>query len=67
MKPLDILNAVLQFGPTVLPLIGQLTTWIKENKQTVSAEDIAQLIAYGKKTSNDYLKEAGITPTAPPQ
>lgn len=64
MTPAAILTAVLTYGPGILPLIQQIAQWVKENKQEVSPEDIAELIAYGKKTSADYLREAGVTPPA---
>lgn len=62
MTPAVVLAAVLQYGPTVLPLIQQLAEMAKSGKTEVTPEDIAQLIAYGKKTSADYLREAGVTP-----
>lgn len=60
MKPADVLIALLNFGPTILPLVAQVSGWIKDGKKEVTPEDIALLIAYGKKTSADYLAEAGV-------
>lgn len=60
MKTADLLIALLQFGPTILPLIAQVTQWTQQGKKEVTPEDIALLIAYGKKTSADYLAEAGV-------
>lgn len=60
MTPAIVLNAVLTYGPSILPLIQQLAELVKSGKAEVTPEDIAQLIEYGKKTSADYLKEAGI-------
>jgi len=65
MNPAAILAAILTYGPEILPVIHQVTTWIKNRKEDVTPEDIAQLIAYGNKTSDDYLKEVGIPPTTP--
>ncbi len=68
MKPADILIAILQFGPQVLPLIQQVTGWVKEGKKEVTPEDIAQLIEYGRKSSADYLREIGVVrPSGEPQ
>lgn len=64
MTPAAILLAVLQYGPSILPLVGQIQQWIKDGKNDVTPEDIAQLIAFGKKTAADYLAEAGVA--APP-
>jgi len=55
-----VLDCVLRYGPSVLPLIQQLAELVKSGKTDVTAEDIAELIAYGKKTSADYLREAGV-------
>ena len=62
MAPALILSAVLQYGPSILPLIQSLITMIKTNKTEVTAEDIQMLIDLGKKSSADYLKEAGGAP-----
>ena len=64
MNPAQILVAVLQYGPSILPLINQIHEWIAAGKADVTADDIKLLIAYGSKTSGDYLKAAGITPLA---
>lgn len=60
MTPAAILIAVLQYGPSILPLVGQIQQWIKDGKKEVTPDDIAQLIAFGKKTSADYLADAGV-------
>ena len=65
MSPALLLTAVLQYGPSILPLIAEIHDWIAANKTEVTSEDIKQLIAYGQKTSADYLKAAGVT--IPPQ
>lgn len=62
MTPAAILLAVLQYGPGILPLIQQISEWVKSGKQEVTPEDIAQLISYGRKTSADYLAAAGVKP-----
>lgn len=58
MAPAAVLIAVLQYGPAILPLIGQITTWIKDGKTEVTPQDIQELIAYGAKNSAAYLAEA---------
>ena len=55
MNPQIILAAVLQYGPSILPVIQQIATWIKENKTEVTKEDLDALIAYGAKKAADYL------------
>lgn len=60
MTPGAVLALVLQYGPSVIPLLAQLTSWIKENKTEVTAEDFALLAKYAATTSDDYLREAGI-------
>lgn len=65
MTPAAIAAAVLTYGPSVLPLLQQLAAWIASGKKEVSAADIEQLIAYGKKTSGDYLRDVGLS-TPPP-
>lgn len=62
MTPALILTAVLQYGPSILPIVAQLAQMIRENKTEVTAEDIAQLIALGKKSASDYLAAAGGAP-----
>lgn len=63
MTPAALLLAVLQYGPGILPLIQSLVTMVKANKTEVTPEDLAQLVALGKKTSADYLKDAGGAPS----
>ena len=58
-----VLDALLKYGPTVLPLIAQLTKWIKDGKKDVTPEDIAVLISYGQKRADDYLTAIGLDPT----
>jgi hypothetical protein len=65
MNPAILLQAVLTYGPEILPLIQQLAAWAKSGKQDVTPEDIAQLIAYGKKSAADYLAEAQASNLAP--
>lgn len=60
MTPGAILALVLQYGPSIIPLIAQLTAWIRDNKKEVTAEDFALLARYASTTADDYLREAGI-------
>lgn len=60
MTPAAILALVLQYGPSVVPLIAQLTAWVKDGKKEVTAEDLALLTRYASATADDYLKAAGI-------
>lgn len=60
MTPAIVLAALLQYGPAILPLIQQLAEMVQSGKKEVSADDIKTLIEYGRKTSADYLREAGV-------
>lgn len=64
MTPALILGAVLQYGPSVLPVIQSLVGMIRDKKTEVTPEDIALLIELGKKSSADYLREAGGAPSS---
>lgn len=66
MTPAAIAAAVLTYGPAVLPLLQQIASWIAAGKKDVSAADIEQLIAYGKKMSGDYLRDVGVSTLPPP-
>lgn len=61
MTPAIIAQLLIAYGPTVLPLVQKLIAWIESGKKDVTSADIAELIAYGNKTSADYLKDAGIS------
>lgn len=64
MTPALILGAVLQYGPSCLPVIQSLVAMIKDKKTEVTPEDIQTLIDLGKKSSADYLAAAGGSPAA---
>lgn len=55
-----VLNAVLTYGPEIIPLITQLAAWIKGGKTEVTADDLAFLVKLSNKTAADYLAEAGV-------
>jgi hypothetical protein len=62
MTTAAILAAVLQYGPSVIPLIQQLVTWAEGGKTTVTAADFAILVQLSSKSSADYLAAAGGPP-----
>ncbi len=62
MSAAAILAAVLQYGPSVLPVVQQLVAWVKENKTEVTEEDIKTLIAFGKAKASDF----GLPPSTLP-
>jgi hypothetical protein len=66
MSPTLILQAVLAYGPSVLPLIQQIVVWIQGGKTDVTPADIQQLIDYGNKTSAQYFAAVGVTPPSAP-
>lgn len=66
MPPAAILAAVLQYGPTILPVIQELMAMVRDNRAAVTPEDIALLIKLGNKSSTDYLAAAGGAPRPTP-
>ena len=60
----QLLGAILQYGPTVLPLIQKLVKDIEAGKggNAVTSADIGELIALSNQTSVDIYKRLGITP-----
>lgn len=60
MNTAAIITLVATYGPQILPLIQQITAWAEGGKTALTAAEIQQLIDFGKKSSADYLKEAGI-------
>ena len=60
-----ILACVVQYGPSVLPVIQELVALIEGGKTSVTSADIATLVALGKKSSSDYLAAAGGAPAVP--
>lgn len=61
MKIDVILQLLALYGPTILPLIQRILQLRDDGKTEVTADDIAELIAFGQKTSEDYLRAQGIT------
>lgn len=60
-----IIGLVVQYGPSIIPLVQQLVTWAEGGKTTVTAADFAILAQLSSKTSADYLSLAGGAPVAP--
>lgn len=60
MTPSAIALAVLQYGPSIIPLLQQLGKWVSEKKETVTQEDLDLLAGMAAKRSSDYLKDAGL-------
>ena len=56
MTPAQLLTAVLTYGPSVLPLIQQITAWVKEGKTEITEEDWSFLLRYANKKASDYLQ-----------
>jgi hypothetical protein len=63
MTPAAIAIAVLQYGPSILPVVHQIAVWRKEGKAEVTPEDIQLLISFANKRSGDYLKDVGLSPS----
>lgn len=55
MAPLAIAQAVLTYGPDIIPLIHQLQVWITEKKVEVTSDDTALLNSYRSKKGADYF------------
>jgi hypothetical protein len=62
MTAAAIAEALLKFGPTILPYLIKVGEWIKAGKSDVTAADLAELTAYGQQKADDYLKAIGVTP-----
>lgn len=54
-------EALLKYGPSIIPLLQQVTAWIKGGKTEVTADDVALLVTLSNKSADDYLKEAKVT------
>ena len=59
-----VIELLLKYGPSVLPVAKQIAEWVRAGKTEVTPEDIAVLIAYGNKKAEGYLAEAGGAPVA---
>lgn len=59
-----LLNAVLTYGPSIIPLAQKLVANIEAGKgnQTVTAADLAELAALANQSADDVYKRLGITP-----
>lgn len=64
MTTAALLAAVLQYGPTIIPLVAKLVANIEAGKgnQTVTAADLAELATLANQTGEDIYKRLGITP-----
>lgn len=62
-----LLAALLQYGPSIIPLAAKLVGDIEAGRgnKTVTAADLAELAALANQTGEDIYKRLGITP--PPQ
>ena len=65
MPPLALAVALVQYGPTILPMIQELLAMARDKRDTVTPEDIALIIKLGNKSSADYLAAAGGAPKSP--
>ncbi len=59
-----ILTAVLQYGPTVVPLIAKLVGDVQAGRgnKEVTPEDIAELVRLSSQSSSDIYAKLGIAP-----
>lgn len=64
MTTAALLTALLQFGPTILPLLVKLVGDIQAGKggQTVTLEDLQELNRLASQTGEDIYARFGITP-----
>lgn len=62
-----LLSAVLQYGPSIIPLVQKLVANIEAGKSnaTVTSADLAELIALANQTGSDIYKREGIAPPPP--
>jgi len=68
MTALALLDLLLKWGPLAVEQALKLSQIIKDGKgkTEVTAEDIAELLAYGHKKGADYFVTVGSSPTPPP-
>lgn len=69
MTPAILLGLVLQYGPSIIPLVASLVQMIKSGKgdQPLTEADWALLIRYGNQKADDYITaDGGTPPPAPP-
>jgi hypothetical protein len=59
-----LLSAVLQYGPSVIPLAQKLVSAIEAGRAnaTVTAADLAELVRLSAQTSADIYAREGIAP-----
>jgi hypothetical protein len=64
-----LLSAVLQYGPSVIPLAQKLVSAIEAGRAnaTVTAADLAELVRLSAQTSADIYAREGIAPPAAPK
>lgn len=64
ITPVILLQLVLQYGPTIIPLIQKLVADIQAGKgnTAVSAEDLAELARLSALKGEDIYAKLGITP-----
>lgn len=63
MNTAALLTAVLQFGPTIVPLVAKLVADIEAGKgaKIVTSADLAELVRLGNLTAADVFKAQGVT------
>ena len=63
-----LLNALLTYGPTILPLVQKLVTDIEAGRgnATVTSADLADLVRLAGLTGEDIYAKAGVTPPPKP-
>lgn len=68
MKFAELLNLILQYGPSVIPLAQKLAATIAAGRgnDTVTDADWAELNRLANQTSADIYHRAGVVPPATP-
>lgn len=64
MTTAALLTALLQYGPTIIPLVAKLVADIEAGKAStvVTSADLAELSRLGQLTAADIYKSVGVTP-----
>ena len=60
MSTAQVIALIAQYGPSIVGLLQQCTSWIESGKTEVTAADLEVLVKLANKTSTDYLTTAGI-------
>lgn len=62
MNASALLLALLQYGPTIIPLAAKLADDVRRGDKPVSPEDFAELLRLSNQTAEEIYARLGIQP-----